>query len=173
MNAEQQPFNATVGVMSFSSPAPFTMRYGSPPPKSFGSPLAQYAPASPELRNHAVELPSTQPHPEVCDVMPKKSGLLTPPSAMSSGAAERSAAVAPHFPVMMAVASVEVVTLASDPAWPGHALAHAALSWLQLAPPAAGPKISLKHFALPTGRNHPAGHAPVTEGVGVVVGDVD
>ena len=91
-----------------------------------------------------------------------------PPSAMSNGKAASSAAVAPHSPVMTAVASEADEMLAREPAWPGHALAHAALSLLQLLSPAGS--TSLKHLALPTGLNQPAGQSLLGEGVRVLLG---
>ena len=113
-----------------------------------------------------MELPSTHPHPDTRDRMPKKSGLLTHPSAMSNGVAASSAAVAPHSPATTALASDAVEMLARDPAWPGHALAHTALRSSQR--PAGS--TSLKHLTLPAGRNQPAGHALLGEGVNVLLG---
>ena len=90
---------------------------------------------------------------------------------MSNGNAASSAAVAPHSPVMTAVASDADEMLASDPAWPGHALAHTALRPLQLLSPAGS--TSLKHLALSAGRNQPAGQALLGEGVRVLEGVCD
>lgn len=96
---------------------------------------------------------------------------MTPPSAISNGVAASSAAVAPHSPVITALASDAVEMLARDPAWPGHALAHTALRPPQLLSPAGS--TSLKHLALPSGRNQPAGHALLTEGVALGGGVIE
>ena len=58
-----------VASWSFRRPFLITERNGSPHWSS-GPPTPQYASASPELKNHAVELPSTHPHPDTRDLMP-------------------------------------------------------------------------------------------------------
>ena len=73
--------------------------------------------------------------------------------------------MAPHHPVTTALASAAEERLAKLPAWPGHAVVQAALSSFQLEPPATG-RMNLKHLPLPSGRNQPAGHALLGEGVG-------
>ena len=86
------------------------------------------------------------------------------------GAAASCAAVAPHSPTMTDVASDADEMLARAPEWPGHAVAHAALSSCHVEPAAAG-RMYLKHFTLPAGRNQPPGHTLLELGVGLTDGE--